>query len=111
MRGHVADTPLAIEPRLVTRGEVFDPQCLDTRCSVHGVILPRATAAQLNLGAAEPIGVIGRSRLLETGDVVTTGTSSGVGFTRIPSNVLGEGDEVRVAMHGMGFPTNPAGLG
>jgi len=44
---------------------------------------------------------------LESGDVVATGTPAGVGFARKPPRWLKAGDEVVVAIEGIGELRNP----
>ena len=44
---------------------------------------------------------------LETGDIIATGTPSGVGFTRRPPIFLKHGDEVKVIIEQVGELVNP----
>ena len=50
---------------------------------------------------------ISRSITLEPGDIITTGTPSGVGVFREPPVFLGSGDRMRVEIDGIGFVENP----
>ena len=46
-------------------------------------------------------------RLLEPGDIISTGTCSGVGVKMAPCGYLKVGDRVRVEIDGIGFIENP----
>jgi 2-keto-4-pentenoate hydratase len=46
-------------------------------------------------------------RLLEPGDIISTGTCSGVGVKMTPCGYLKVGDRVRVEIDGIGYIENP----
>lgn len=56
---------------------------------------------------AEVIAFITRTMTLEPGDLIATGTPSGVGSARTPPRWLRDGDEVTVEIEGIGRLTNP----
>jgi 2-keto-4-pentenoate hydratase/2-oxohepta-3-ene-1,7-dioic acid hydratase in catechol pathway len=50
---------------------------------------------------------VSRSITLEPGDIITTGTPSGVGVFRQPPVFLEPGDRIRVEIEGIGMVENP----
>jgi 2-keto-4-pentenoate hydratase/2-oxohepta-3-ene-1,7-dioic acid hydratase in catechol pathway len=52
------------------------------------------------------ISFLSQSFTLEAGDVIATGTPSGVGFTRDPPEFLHPGDEVELYIEGIGYLRN-----
>ena len=55
----------------------------------------------------ETIAFISKLMTLEPGDIIATGTPSGVGFKRNPPLLLGEEDVVEVEIEGLGVLQNP----
>jgi 2-keto-4-pentenoate hydratase/2-oxohepta-3-ene-1,7-dioic acid hydratase in catechol pathway len=68
-------------PYLVTADEIPDPQALAMRLTVNGEVKQRATTSGMIFGVAETIAFATRFMTLEPGDVIATGTPSGVGAT------------------------------
>ena len=62
---------------------------------------------QLIFGVPELIEFLSRTITLEPGDVIATGTPSGVGFARKPPVYLKAGDEMMVDIEGIGKLNNP----
>jgi 2-keto-4-pentenoate hydratase/2-oxohepta-3-ene-1,7-dioic acid hydratase in catechol pathway len=50
---------------------------------------------------------LSRTFTLLPGDVIATGTPSGVGAARKPPRLMGQGDVVSVEIDGLGSVTNP----
>jgi 2-keto-4-pentenoate hydratase/2-oxohepta-3-ene-1,7-dioic acid hydratase in catechol pathway len=94
-------------PVIVTADEIPDPQALPIRSSVNGESMQESTTAELIFGVAELIAYLSRSFELRPGDVIATGTPFGVGAFRSPPRFLKDGDEVTVAIDGIGALTNP----
>jgi 2-keto-4-pentenoate hydratase/2-oxohepta-3-ene-1,7-dioic acid hydratase in catechol pathway len=106
LRGKAIDTFLPIGPWLVTRDEVRDPQNLRIRCTVNGEVLQDSNTREMIFGVAKLVSVISHTITLVPGDVICTGTPSGVGFARKPPRFLSPGDEVTVSIEGLGDLTN-----
>jgi 2-keto-4-pentenoate hydratase/2-oxohepta-3-ene-1,7-dioic acid hydratase in catechol pathway len=106
-RGKSFDTFCPVGPELVPASAVPDPQALSIRCLVNGEALQDSTTAEMVFGVAEVIAFISEAITLEPGDLIATGTPAGVGFARTPPVFLGDGDEVTVAIDGVGELTNP----
>ena len=115
VRGKSLDTFCPIGPAIVTTDEIPDPQRLRLSCTVSGERLQDATTADMYFSVAEIISYCSRAFTLEPGDVIATGTPSGVGAFRKPPRYLTDGDVVQVEVEGIGrlentcrFETNGA---
>jgi 5-carboxymethyl-2-hydroxymuconate isomerase len=107
VRGKSLDTFCPIGPVIVTADEIPDPQALAIRATVNGEVLQDASTAQMYFGVAELISYCSLAFTLEPGDVIATGTPSGVGVFRKPPRFLGDGDRVVVEIERIGRLENP----
>jgi 2-keto-4-pentenoate hydratase/2-oxohepta-3-ene-1,7-dioic acid hydratase in catechol pathway len=105
--GKAIDTFGPCGPTLVLWDEMGDLQSLRVRCRVNGETLQDGTTADMIFPVAQTIGFLSRLMTLEPGDVISTGTPSGVGFTREPPVRLNAGDTVEVEIEGLGVLSNP----
>jgi 2-keto-4-pentenoate hydratase/2-oxohepta-3-ene-1,7-dioic acid hydratase in catechol pathway len=94
-------------PVIVTADEVGDPQRLALRTTVNGETMQDSTTAEMLFGVAELIEFCSRSFTLEPGDLLLTGTPWGCGEFMEPQRSLAPGDEVEVAIEGIGALRNP----
>jgi acylpyruvate hydrolase len=94
-------------PALVTRDEVPDPQALTLTVDVSGERLQEASTGTMIFSVAYLIADVSRALTLEPGDVIATGTPSGVGFARKPPRWLRDGDVVRVSITKLGVLETP----
>ena len=85
----------------------LDPGKLAVSCTVNGEIRQNGSTADMIWGVAELIEYISRSITLDPGDVIATGTPSGVGVFRDPPIFLEPGDRVRCEIDGIGAVENP----
>lgn len=92
VRGKSLDTFCPIGPFIVTADEIRDPQNLQLRCSINGNELQHASTKDMIFGVAELISILSNSFTFEPGDIISTGTPSGVGFIRKPPVYLQNGD-------------------
>ncbi len=104
MLGKAVDTFLPLGPCLATAEEISDPQHLNVRCTVNGVVVQDSNTSEMIFGVAQLVSFVSQTITLETGDLIITGTPSGVGFTRKPPRFLRPGDRVTV---GIGDLSNP----
>ena len=81
-------------PCIVTADEVGDPQCLNLRCWVNGVLKQSSNTRHQIFDVATVISTLSRVLTLESGDIISTGTPAGVGFARQPPEFLKPGDVV-----------------
>ena len=107
IRGKSLDTFCPVGPVVVTADEIVDPQALGIRCRVNGDLLQDASTSQMYFTVAELISYCSRNFTLEPGDLIATGTPSGVGVFRDPPVYLRDGDVVRVEIDGIGTLSNP----
>lgn len=89
-------------PALVTADEVRDPQDLELRTTLSGELMQSGRTKEMLFPVAEILAFASRLMTLEPGDVVVTGTPSGVGAARRPPRFLRDGDVVEVAIERLG---------
>ncbi len=94
-------------PALVTKDEVPDPQALRIELTLNGEVMQSASTGDMIFTVAELIEHVSEFATLEPGDVIATGTPSGVGFIRKPPRFLEPGDTVRVEIERVGVLENP----
>jgi acylpyruvate hydrolase len=98
-------TPLG--PFLVTPDEVGDPHELDISLELNGERMQSANTRQLIFDIPAIIGAISQFVPLSPGDVVLTGTPSGVGYRREPKVLLHDGDQIVIDIERVGRLENP----
>jgi 2-keto-4-pentenoate hydratase/2-oxohepta-3-ene-1,7-dioic acid hydratase in catechol pathway len=94
-------------PAIVTADEIADPHELPIGLSINGETLQNSNTRELVFKVPELIEYISSITPLLPGDIVSTGTPSGVGMGRTPQRWLRPGDSVTVAVKGLGFLSNP----
>ena len=104
-RAKSLDTFCPIGPVVVTADEI-DASDLAIRCLVNGEVRQSARTSDLFFDVPTLIAFCSRSFTLEPGDVIATGTPSGVGAFRDPPIFLHDGDEVVVDIEGIGRLVN-----
>jgi 2-keto-4-pentenoate hydratase/2-oxohepta-3-ene-1,7-dioic acid hydratase in catechol pathway len=107
MIGKNFDRSGPLGPALVTRDEVPDPQSLTLTVDVSGERLQEAGTNTMIFPVAFLIADVSRALTLEPGDVIATGTPSGVGFARKPPRWLRAGDTVRISITKVGVLETP----
>lgn len=99
------DTFCPMGPYLVPAAFVPEPERLRLRTTVNGDVMQDARTDDLTHGIADMLAFISQAITLLPGDVLMTGTPSGVGFGR--GVFLKPGDVVRVEIEGLGALENP----
>jgi 2-keto-4-pentenoate hydratase/2-oxohepta-3-ene-1,7-dioic acid hydratase in catechol pathway len=107
LMGKTFDTFAPTGPWIVTRDEIADPHALDISLEIGGETLQNSNTRELIFKIPELIEYISQVVTLEPGDIVATGTPSGVGFARRPRRWLKPGEEVIVRIQGIGELRNP----
>jgi len=107
VRGKSLDTFCPLGPWIVTRDEVPDPQALRLRTIVSGETLQDGHTRDMIFSVAQIIAHASRAFTLDPGDVIMTGTPSGVGVYRDPKRFLHSGDVVEIDIEGIGVLRNP----
>jgi 2-keto-4-pentenoate hydratase/2-oxohepta-3-ene-1,7-dioic acid hydratase in catechol pathway len=107
LHGKWHDTFLPMGPCVLSANAVADPQQFPLRLTVNGVVMQNATTAQMVFPAAALVSILSSLVTLEPGDVISTGTPSGVGFARKPPIFLKPGDVLEATIEGIGTLRNP----
>ncbi len=105
--GKSLDGTCPMGPWIVTADEIPDPQALRLQSRVNGVSKQDANTRDMVFDVATIISVLSRGMALEPGDVIATGTPSGVGFARTPPEFLKAGDVVECEIEKIGVLRNP----
>jgi 2-keto-4-pentenoate hydratase/2-oxohepta-3-ene-1,7-dioic acid hydratase in catechol pathway len=104
--GKSFDTHGPMGPWLVTPDEVGDPHALELRTLVDGEVRQHSNTRQLIYDCFAQVEHLSTAFTLEPGDVVTTGTPSGVGGAMRPPRFLTAGSVVRVEIDKLGYIEN-----
>jgi len=99
-RGKSFDGFGPIGPAIAPAALIPDPQRLGILCRLNGRVVQESTTARMIFGVAELISFISKNLTLEPGDIIATGTPSGVG-------PLAPGDVIEVEIEGIGALANP----
>lgn len=102
IKGKSAPSFGKIGPWLVTADEVADPQALAVRLWVNDALCQDSTTGDMIFGVAQIISAMSQYFALMPGDVIATGTPSGVGAGMNPPQFLRPGDQVRLEVEGLG---------
>jgi acylpyruvate hydrolase len=92
---------------LVTADEIPDPQKLELRTTVNGEVLQQASTADMVFTVRQLIAYLSQTMTLLPGDVIATGTPSGIGAARTPPRFLRPGDSIVISIDGVTELTNP----
>lgn len=104
--GKSFDTHAPFGPFIVTSDEVGDPHDLDLKTWVNGELRQNSNTRHLVFDCYEQIETLTAAFTLEPGDVVLTGTPSGVGIGFDPRRFLKVGDVVRIEIAKLGHIEN-----
>lgn len=105
-KGKSLDTTLPLGPSIVTKDEVRDIGALELRMTINGEQRQAATASQMIFDIPTLIASLSAGMTLEAGDILITGTPSGVGFAMDPPHYLQPGDVMVASISGLGELTN-----
>ncbi len=104
--GKTLDKFMPIGPYLVTADEIPDPQALQLRTWMNGELRQDSNTSDMIFPVAEIISYISRHFSLEPGDVIITGTPSGVILGLAEKKWLAPGDVVEVEVEKLGKLSN-----
>lgn len=93
-------------PVIVTTDEIADPHDLQLRSWVNGNIKQESNTKHQIFSIANVIAVLSQGMELEAGDIIATGTPSGVGYARTPPEFLMPGDVVECEVEHIGKIAN-----
>lgn len=109
-KGKSLDGHAPFGPWIVTRSDIADPHNLKVTCEVNGVEKQNGNTNQMIFDIPETIFQLSKGMQLYPGDLIATGTPSGVGFARNPPEFLKPGDIVTCSVEGIGTIKNQIGL-
>ncbi len=101
-RGKSFDTFGPMGPVIVEKSRIHHPQNLNLKSYVNGELRQNGNTSDMIFGIYELLSYICRSITLETGDLVSTGTPSGVGIFTKEKKLLRPGDTVICEVEGIG---------
>jgi 2-keto-4-pentenoate hydratase/2-oxohepta-3-ene-1,7-dioic acid hydratase in catechol pathway len=104
-QGKCHDTFAPIGPWIVPAWQVRDPQDVHLNLKVNGETMQEDTTANMIWTVREQISYLSTIVTLEPGDVVATGTPTGVGMGR--GVFLKDGDRIEATIRGIGTLANP----
>ncbi len=107
LMGKTFDTFAPMGPWIVSADEIDEPHNLDVSLEIGGEVLQHSNTRELIFNIPALIAYLSGVVTLEPGDVISTGTPSGVGFARKPPRWLVAGEEVVVKVSGIGELHNP----
>ncbi len=91
-----------IGPYFVSSDEVPDPQSLRLWLSLNGEMMQDSNTADMIFSVAEIISDMSKYMRLRAGDLISTGTPSGVGMGQKPQRWLRDGDVLELGIDGLG---------
>lgn len=106
MIGKSFDTCGPLGPWLVTSDAISDPHNLSLKTWVDEELRQNANTAEMLFNCYEIVAYLSTAMTLEVGDVISTGTPSGVGVKMTPRGYLKVGQTVRIAIEGIGELVN-----
>ncbi len=109
--GKALDTFAPMGPGIVPASQIPDPQMLTLNTWVNGQEVQHENTANMIFSVASAIAFLSSLMTLEPGDILATGTPSGVGFKRTPPLFLQDGDVVEVEIERIGRLRNPVKRG
>jgi len=104
--GKTFDTFAPLGPMLVTADEIADPHQLDIELRLNGNVMQSSNTRELIFPIDELIAHLSQFVTLKTGDLIFSGTPSGVGAGRTPPVFLQPGDQLEVEIEGLGVLKN-----
>ncbi len=106
-RGKGFDTFCPLGDRLVPVAELGDGGGLRIVQRLNGELLQDGNTSELVFGVRRLVAHASSVFTLEPGDLILTGTPSGIGHTRVPPVSMRDGDVVEIEIDGIGVLRNP----
>ena len=106
-RGKSCDTFGPMGPTIVTTDQIPDPHKLSIKLILNGQTMQDSNTDQMIFRVPRLIEFLSETITLEPGDVIATGTPSGVGFARKPPVFLKPGDDMEVRIEEVGSLGTP----
>jgi 2-keto-4-pentenoate hydratase/2-oxohepta-3-ene-1,7-dioic acid hydratase in catechol pathway len=105
-KGKGLDGSCPIGPSVVLRSDIADAQALDIELRVNGDVRQHSNTKHMIFSIPRIIADLSQGLTLEPGDIIATGTPSGVGYAMEPPHFLTAGDVVTCKIEGLGTLEN-----
>ncbi|HEY8580255.1 MAG TPA: fumarylacetoacetate hydrolase family protein [Beijerinckiaceae bacterium] len=105
--GKLFPTFCPMGPVIVTADEIPDPHALDIKTRLNGEVMQDSNTSDLVFDVRRIISYYSKFLTFQPGDVITTGSPSGVGFGRKPQVFMKAGDVIEVEIDRIGVLRNP----
>jgi len=106
-KGKSLDGSCPMGPWIVTADETPHPDNLALHLRVNGVDKQNSNTSQMVFSIPTMIATMSLGMTLEPGDIIATGTPSGVGYSRTPAEFLRPGDIMESEIENIGIMRNP----
>ena len=106
-KGKSLDTSLPLGPWIVDAEEIGDPTTLELSLTVNGEERQRSKTSMMIFDIPTIIASLSAGMTLEPGDIIATGTPSGVGYAMTPPRGLKDGDVVVAKIDRIGELESP----
>jgi acylpyruvate hydrolase len=100
----IGSTPIG--PWVVARDALTTPPDVEISLTINGIVKQSARTSQLIYDIPTLIVLLSKIMTLQPGDIIATGTPSGVGYKRVPPEYLSEGDVVETVIDQVGTLVN-----
>lgn len=107
LHGKWHDTFLPMGPCILSADALPDPQHLHMKLRLNGTVMQDASTSQMVFPVAALVSILSSFVTLEPGDVISTGTPSGVGAARKPPVYLKAGDMLDAEIEKIGVLRSP----
>jgi 2-keto-4-pentenoate hydratase/2-oxohepta-3-ene-1,7-dioic acid hydratase in catechol pathway len=106
LKGKSIDQTMPLGPWITTRDEIEDPYALDIEFELNGQVLQKASTAQVAFSFEQIIAELSWGMTLRAGDIILTGTPSGIGNAREPQVFLAAGSRMVTRVSHLGTLRN-----
>jgi 2-keto-4-pentenoate hydratase/2-oxohepta-3-ene-1,7-dioic acid hydratase in catechol pathway len=106
LKGKSIDQTMPLGPWITTLDEVPDPAALTVECELDGQLMQSASTGEMAFPIPTLIAELSRGMTLRAGDVLLTGTPSGIGNARDPQVFLADGNTIETRVTGLGTLRN-----
>lgn len=106
-KGKSLDTHCPMGPWIITADEIPDPYALHLELSVNGDVKQSDPTSLMVFQIPRIIEEFSTGMALEPGDIILSGTPSGIGYARKPPEFLKVGDHMKATISGIGELNNP----
>lgn len=107
MLGKSFDTHGPMGPWIVTSDEISDPHNLNLKTWIDDELRQNSNTKNMIFNCYEMIAYLSKAMTLEPGDVISTGTPSGVGVKMKPRGYMKPGQTAKIEIEGIGTLSNP----